>query len=351
MPLHSTYSSIYTAPRLPHEWWRDTLPTVPRSREWEEVIALVERLEDGMSLAVLRGRPRTDLTIPSPGTEVFGIQVVCAGALSIALDDGPVCRPQAGGLVVFHHLAGVGCRTRLTGGEDVHVVDIRFSPQALARATPCSVLRLIQRQSNGDSLPLRGGSLLTYAAGPAVQALAVSMLACPFPDGPARHLWLRARAQEVLAHVLDQLSGPDGATVPAERFTARENSALDRVLARLQTTYEQDWSVAALARFAGLPEKKLQAGLRVRTGLPVHALLRHIRLCEAARQLAQGVTVTEAAIAVGYTNMSHFSKVFRQQFGVAPLRFRGVSDVTASALPHSIVGIDGARAAHAADKG
>src|SRR5690606_41075952 len=37
--------AIYATPHKPHEWWRGTLPTVPRDDDWEAVIKQVERVD------------------------------------------------------------------------------------------------------------------------------------------------------------------------------------------------------------------------------------------------------------------------------------------------------------------
>jgi AraC-like DNA-binding protein len=50
------------------------------------------------------------------------------------------------------------------------------------------------------------------------------------------------------------------------------------------------------------------------------------RLEECARQLAsslrRGQTITEIAFASGFNNVAHFTRVFRQQFGVTPRQYR-----------------------------
>jgi len=52
--------------------------------------------------------------------------------------------------------------------------------------------------------------------------------------------------------------------------------------------------------------------------------LRTLRLKRAAQLLKKSVaSVTEVAYAVGFNNPSHFSKIFRQQFGQTPSEFAG----------------------------
>ncbi len=48
-------------------------------------------------------------------------------------------------------------------------------------------------------------------------------------------------------------------------------------------------------------------------GRSIHSCLRTARLNAAAALLSSGMSVTEAAYTVGFDNLSHFSKAFRQE--------------------------------------
>ena len=78
-------------------------------------------------------------------------------------------------------------------------------------------------------------------------------------------------------------------------------------------------TIAELARRVGLSEKRLKAGFRAAFGKPVYRFLQEERLAEAGRMLAETQTsVTEASLAVGYTSISHFIKIFVREFGILP---------------------------------
>lgn len=312
--------SVYAEPRKTHEWWRDTLPTVPDTQAWNDAIRLVARLDEGISLVVLRGRPSEDLVIPSPGTSVFGIQILLRGRPSIALAHGPLTLPAAGSLLLFRYAEHVGSKTRLAAGDDVHIVDIRYTMQALARATSFPVAAHLENRFFGETQTRQSGVLVSFAANKSILSLAASLERTPFPEGPARALWQRAKAQEILAHVVGTLSVSTQSA--ALHLSMREHAALDKAVGILEESYEKDWTVGALRQVVHLSEKKLQAGLKARTGMSVHAFLRQLRLQAAATQIAHGVQVTQAAMAVGYGNMSHFSKAFRDQFGVPPKAYK-----------------------------
>lgn len=82
---------------------------------------------------------------------------------------------------------------------------------------------------------------------------------------------------------------------------------------------EADFGVAGLASAVGLSRVQLHRKIHALTGEPPGEFIRTTRLRLAARLLAGGqVNVTQAAYEVGFQNLSHFSKSFRERFGVSP---------------------------------
>jgi AraC-like DNA-binding protein len=59
------------------------------------------------------------------------------------------------------------------------------------------------------------------------------------------------------------------------------------------------------------------------TGLTPVAYVLQVRLNYAHRMITtQDLSLTEIASKCGFQNLSHFSKTFKQQFGVSPMQFR-----------------------------
>ncbi|WP_390349001.1 helix-turn-helix transcriptional regulator [Variovorax boronicumulans] len=90
--------------------------------------------------------------------------------------------------------------------------------------------------------------------------------------------------------------------------------AQDILLQRLQAPP----TLPELARLSGTNVNKLTLGFRQLFGCSVYDFVREQRLELAYRMLAAGgISVADAALACGYTD-SHFTKVFRKRYGVAP---------------------------------
>ena len=80
--------------------------------------------------------------------------------------------------------------------------------------------------------------------------------------------------------------------------------------------------VARFAREVGMSRSQLHRKLTALTGLSASAFLRSVRLLRAAELLKGGFgNVTEVAYATGHKSLSHFSRNFREEFGVPPSEY------------------------------
>lgn len=89
-----------------------------------------------------------------------------------------------------------------------------------------------------------------------------------------------------------------------------------------ETQYEEKHSLNSLSRFVGLSPFHLTRIFKELTNQSPHQFLLNVRLKNAAKQLLDGVSVTEACFACGFANPSHFIRLFQRSFGITPLRFQ-----------------------------
>jgi AraC family transcriptional activator of pyochelin receptor len=156
-------------------------------------------------------------------------------------------------------------------------------------------------------------------AGKTLQALGRQIMLCPL-SGPLRQLYLSGKALELTAAVMDGLAGTcaPAEAAPGTRQLRCLQQARDILLQRLHAPP----TLPELARLAGTNASTLSLGFRQLFGTSVFAYVRQQRLELAYRMLASGnISVADAAHACGYTD-SHFSKVFRQRYGVSPSGLR-----------------------------
>lgn len=98
---------------------------------------------------------------------------------------------------------------------------------------------------------------------------------------------------------------------------------LERLLDHLSSNYQRDdLDLATVARECALSSRRVTTLLGSR-GESFKSLLNRLRLDEAGRLLAStDLQVSEIGFKVGYRNVSHFHRVFRDRFGAAPGAFR-----------------------------
>ena len=116
------------------------------------------------------------------------------------------------------------------------------------------------------------------------------------------------------------LVGPEEIEVPAAEAVFLEN--VRRVVE--DNMHNDSFTVEYLAGEVALSPRQLQRRLRASTKLSASGYIRSMRLKKAAQLLAQEWgNVSEVAHAVGFRSVPHFSKLFKQVYGVLPSQYQG----------------------------
>jgi AraC family transcriptional activator of pyochelin receptor len=149
------------------------------------------------------------------------------------------------------------------------------------------------------------------------------LLDCPYA-GSMKKLYCESKAIELIAHKMAQIASPEGATPPSSHKLRHDD--MERIRhARdiLGQDLENPPGLFELARAVGTTHTKLNRGFREVFGSTVFGYLRTMRL-EMARRLLEeeGLNVTEAALNVGYSSISSFSRAFSEHFGQNPKQFQ-----------------------------
>lgn len=86
----------------------------------------------------------------------------------------------------------------------------------------------------------------------------------------------------------------------------------------LRSHFDQDITVDALAREAGLSRVHLTRAFAQQFGVPPHIYLNAVRLERAQAGMLAGQSLAEVAAGCGFADQSHFSRRFKGSVGVAP---------------------------------
>ena len=89
-------------------------------------------------------------------------------------------------------------------------------------------------------------------------------------------------------------------------------------LRRLRKPEQRSNSLASLAHEIGLSASRFRHLFREQIGMSTQSYVVWLRLYEAARVLAGGATLGDAALEAGFSDAAHFTRTFRRTFGLAP---------------------------------
>ena len=140
--------------------------------------------------------------------------------------------------------------------------------------------------------------------------------------GPEKGPDIAAKAAEQM--LLDRMRGAIDRQTSAALFRAKsKSSALAVAIEAMEGAMDDPLSMQEIARASGLTRRQLHRLFREHTGRSPTDFYRDLRL-RYARGLLRGTAtkVIDVALAAGFGSHSHFSKVYREHFGVSPLKDR-----------------------------
>lgn len=102
----------------------------------------------------------------------------------------------------------------------------------------------------------------------------------------------------------------------------REAIHVGRARDLIETHYDEDLSLAEIARLSGLARHHLIRAFRRETGLTPHAYLVDVRVRRARDLLSRGVRPGDVAAATGFCDQAHLTRAFKARYALTPGAFR-----------------------------
>ena len=153
----------------------------------------------------------------------------------------------------------------------------------------------------------------------------VATLADPPVAKAAQILWYQSKALELMAHFLFEPKDPEFFCMRQKRVARDRVERTKELLAR---DLANPPSLEMLGQEVGCSPFYLSRIFSREVGLTIPQYLRNIRMERAAELLRSGrFNVTEAAIEVGYSSLSHFSKAFCETIGCCPVLYPAAKNV------------------------
>lgn len=243
-------------------------------------------------------------------------------------DDEEIGRYIAQELGCYYHITPVTSgreALRLLLSEPDKQFDLVVSDVMMPEMDGFTLLRMIKTNMNLNHIPV---VMLTSKAAVAnrlegLEKGADAFLAKPF-DMDELHMVINNLISTNL-----RLKGKySGLQQPKDKIEEKQIKGNDELLMEriLKVVNEHiddnDFSVEILAKAVGISRAQLHRKMKELTGIPVSEFVRNIRLEQAVRLLEeQKINVTQVAYSVGFSNLAHFSTVFRKQFGVSPTEY------------------------------
>lgn len=281
----------------------------------------VEQPGDDVTIYVIDVTPPEDLVFTPQGPATFSLSIFLEGAGTLSVDGAKPFPIQPGAAIFFACDRVTRGENHVLAGRRLSVVDIRLEKSLLEKLGGISLARLGGAVITDHSLPDQDVFLIGFKASAELLNVAANLVQCRLNDGLARRAYFYSKAIEAVSIGLDAVTRQANGT-PLKPLNGDELKRLNAAVALIETQYSMDWTITRLSREVGLNERRLKEGFRLAIGKSVHVYLRATRLDAAAALLVSGSSVTEAAYAVGFDNLSHFSKAFREEKGVLPSRYR-----------------------------
>jgi AraC-like DNA-binding protein len=168
-----------------------------------------------------------------------------------------------------------------------------------------------------DSLSARSRSVVGGAEpfSASQQRIAESLCAPPVPAA-ALPLWYQSKTVEIMAECFFQRPNEE---LFCSRQKRLKRERVERVCGILRARLVNPPSLEELGRETGVSQFYLSRIFSEEMGMTIPQYLRRVRMLQAAELLRAGRhNVTEAAFAVGYSSLGHFSKSFCEVVGCCP---------------------------------
>lgn len=207
---------------------------------------------------------------------------------------------------------------RFPAGHEIHFTSIGIRAALLGELLgPTEPNQLIETVTKANSTFLYHLLMI-----PDLERTLKSLLESESAD-PLKRFYYKVKAQELLYMVFSMLARrEDKKHCQLDNLDA---SMLMTVRERLLADLSQPPQLRDLAKLANMSETKLKQLFRQVFGDSIYNYFQTVRMEEAASMLRQpGVAVSQVGYQLGFSNLSHFSRLFAKHHGKTPKRFQSV---------------------------
>ena len=204
---------------------------------------------------------------------------------------------------------------RFPANHQVHYVVVAISPAHLKALLAVDDGNAVLKTITGS-----GNSFLFFESMTTETKLLLKHMAALDMNEKLSHFYMQIKVEELLYLLFRKLAVRDST------MHQRINSADAERLLDIRNELLSDLSVppvlSELAQLAAMSETKLKQLFKQTFGDTIYNYFQRARMEEAAFLLKQGRrTVAEVGYELGFSNLSHFSRLFEKHYGLSPKKF------------------------------
>ena len=269
---------------------------------------------------------KTVATLVGVGSSICGGSAIAATAPVIDADDEEIAQYIKNELSAIYHFSlfrnGKEALQALLG--DTHY-DIVVSDVIMPEMDGITLLRSIKSNPKTSDLPV---ILLTSKAEVSDRLEGLKRGADSFLAKPFSIEELQIHIDNLVDNyrrIRGKLSGmqEQGGNVTKPVVEGNDDVLMKRIVKAVNNHLsDPDFTVELLSDEVGLSRAQLHRKMKELTGLTTSEFIRNIRFEQAITLLKEGkINITQVAYAVGYNNQTHFSTVFKRQYGMTPSEY------------------------------
>lgn len=196
-----------------------------------------------------------------------------------------------------------------------HAAFIIFSRQTLDE-TAWQMYRLLSR-------PVTFSDVVAPCSPDLTAVMRVLFHEVAHPDRPGWRLLIDSALIQLSVVLLRSLSGNHTAHTAATFHMRATQAQIARALDLIHSSFQDDLSLDDLARVAAMSRYHFLRCFKAHVGTTPYAYLLQVRLRTATTWLrSSSLSITDIALACGFTSPSRFSEAFRRQYHCSPSAYR-----------------------------
>jgi AraC-like DNA-binding protein len=264
---------------------------------------------------------KEDLTIkrnsPKQGTDLVTVFFYSnEQALEIAYNDDPdVQFSQRDDSAIQVTSNDLSSSIRFPANIFINYVVIAIKPAYLK-----TLLALDKVNSTLQTITGSGNSFLFFERMTAEAKLLLKKLNAVDINDNLSHFYMQIKVQELLYFIFQKLSMRESA--PHQNINSADAARLLHIRNEIISDLSVPPVLHELAQIAAMSETKLKQLFKQSFGSSIYNYYQQARMEEAAFLLKQGKhSVAEVGYELGFSNLSHFSRVFEKHYGLNPKKF------------------------------